>query len=77
MKPTLSWPRSDVVAAEITGRNGPLSVVAADGTSHPAQVVGREEGKTSIVFRPTGVPAMGYAVFRLSQQAAGARCRWT
>lgn len=69
---TLGWERTDLVAVDLApGTPEPRSVVAADGTRLPAQVVARRpDGGCSLLFRPHGLPAIGAACYRLSADPA-------
>ncbi|HEY3396883.1 MAG TPA: alpha-mannosidase [Armatimonadota bacterium] len=60
---SLSWPRRDLMSAPVAAGSAPQSVVAADGTAYPAQVVAGPEGAPTLLFAGAEVPALGYACF--------------
>ena len=66
---SLSWARDDVFAAEVPSKSI-KSLVDADGTAHPVQVIGHSGKRSTILCDGATIPAMGYSVFGLSNKPA-------
>ena len=64
---SLSWDRSDVVTALLSGAPETMEIVDADGIAAPVQVISRQARDAQILFVPPRVPACGYAAYQLRQ----------
>jgi alpha-mannosidase len=63
----LSWPRDDVVEAELSGGADSASVQDDAGRDIPVQVITKADGKRAALFAARNIPAMGFAVYRLAE----------
>jgi len=62
---SLSWERTEVVEATVTLAGESFQAVAPSGEATPCQVLSRQGRKVSLLFLADGVPAFGYAVYRI------------
>lgn len=58
---SLGWVRDGVASVELSNRLSGISVIAPDGSITPHQWV----GKTTLLFEVSGVPPLGWAVYRI------------
>ncbi len=65
-----TWERTGEVEAEFETSRRKFTVIDADGNDVPFQVLGRSGKKLRVLISARGVPAMGYAVYRLAPGAA-------
>lgn len=74
----LAVAREDLVEATVAlpGKSAGVQVFGPDGGEVPAQIIGREGGKSKIVFLAR-VPSLGFAVFDLRPGASGVRSALT
>jgi alpha-mannosidase len=66
----LSWPRTDVVTAQVPAPHGPLSIEAPDQTRYPVQVIARQGDRATIAFQAGAIPSCGYALFHIGKEPA-------
>ncbi len=67
---TLSWARTDVVAAPLpAGSTGEYAIFDDRGREVPSQIVEKDKYDRSILFLGRDIPAMGYRLFGLRSQS--------
>ena len=65
----VSWARSDIVRASLTGLSGEFHLAEQSGRTVPHQVLRREGDAAEVVLQTGDVPSCGYSTYRIGEGA--------